>query len=292
MENKLSLSFELDVPIMVGDVPVKEITLLRSNGASEKLFIEKLPEKPYTWIAYAIAASIKELGGISIASPSRLEYLKDGVITLPPQIANIPLAVANTLLIEIHKRIWKQVVKDQECLCKYCSSKAIVDIDLNRITYSNENLEILSEGRDFNKLSVSLPCGWDFYAPDLPNGTKNPLAEYNGLIFNQFTFKAPTLGMAIANEKYAQDNVVFWRRMAFDALLTVEDSMGIDLPKQAYQVLGLKLYNEILYSEDLLAIRTLLRDSIPTLPFFYLETCPTCRRETPVTLEGNGFFSD
>lgn len=289
---KLPLTFEMPIGVSIGGKSLKNVTLLRVNGAAEKIFTERLPERPYTWMGYVASAGIDNIDTVPVGAEVRNYYVENNSIQIPEIIMAMPLAEVNSLLVEIHRRIWKPFIPNQECLCKYCGSKFIQDIDLRLIDYSEKDKEKFSD-EDFSSLVVKLPQGWRYIAPSLPNGQESPLKEYDGLLFDEFVFSVPTLADAIRNEKVATDTINFWRRIAFDCLKEVRSSEDrVSLPEHAYRPMGLKLYNMYLDGEDLSAIRGALRDSVPTLPLFYEETCPTCHRQTPVVMEGNAFFSE
>lgn len=292
--DKLPLSFEMPIGIKLGGKVLRSVTLAKTNGAAEQIFTERLPERPYTWMGYVIAAGVHTLGDIPVAAEARADFIENGSISLPEVVTAIPMPELNNLLVEIHRRIWRARVKNQECLCKYCGSKMITEIDLTRIDFTDEQKAVLAEeGRDWFQIVVNLSDGWTFVAPRLANGQESPLAGFDGAVFDRFTFRLPTLADAIRNEKHASDSVPFWRRIAYDCLTEVySTTLGEALPAQAYKALGLKLYEQHLTGEDLGLIREALRDSTPTMPFMYEETCPKCKRLTPVALEGNSFFSE
>ena len=291
---KLPLTFSFLIPLEHAGKTHKELTLLKVNGLAEKIFAERLPEKPYSWMGGIISSGIAEIGGITIGSIARSSFSKNGVVTIPDIILNLPMAEANTLLIEIHRRIWKQELKNQECLCKYCGRKMIVDLDLAKIKLTEASEKILSEKEDFTFLTCDLPDGWLYESPFLPNGQPVYPDSHNQL-FNRFVFRVPTLKDAIRHEQHATDSITFWRLIAFDCLVQVTNQeTGAELQISAATSLGQKLYEEILVGEDLQAIREILRDSLPTLPMWYEETCPNtaCRRLTPLVMEQSSFYSE
>jgi hypothetical protein len=292
------LSFELPIGVKYQGVHHKQIELLKTNGVSEKVCTAKYPEKPYTWMGQVISVATKRIGDIEIGQKARREYLDDETVTIPPIVKAIPLAEVNTLLVEIHRRVWQSKMKDQEVSCRYCMREVVMDIDLDRLEFDEESqAEILAE-KDWDQIICNLPDGFEFVSPTYYNSSKKGYEEYNGLVFNRFIFRTPTLQEGLNNEKYVDDQIVFWRRIAFDCLVAVqkiseEGHLEVEMPVEVARLYGMKLYNEILSSADLKKIRHDLRESIPTLPFTYKEECPCERKkEIPVVMEATNFFSE
>lgn len=283
----MELDFELINGYKYQDKPYKSVTLMKLNGTGEKIITTRLPEKPYTYISYILAASIKEIEDLSIASKARAQYIEDDKIAVPLALLHMPMAEAATCLLEIHRKLWKSTVKDQKCYCSNCGGTFITDVDLNRVDLPEKEAEKIVPFRE--TIEVKLPEGWEYVAPKLPNNQESEYAAYDGIVFTHMEFRVPTLGNAIQFEKIASRDVEFWRQIARHTLFRVYNDK-VELPQPAFTGLGIKLFDSILYSEDLIAIRSALRDSIPSKGFWYNETCPHCHRETPITLEGNGFF--
>lgn len=290
----------IQMPIGVnhnGDT-LREVTFLETNGVAEKIFTTRSPEKPYTWMAQVLTIAIGSIGSHDIASKAREEYRRTRGFTIPEVIKNIPFSEVNTLLVEVHRKCWEDIIPNQESICKYCNSKMHnLTIDLNRIEFDEADLLKLDEITDrdnWYEFSLDLPVGYKFEA--LGKGKDKMYEEFAGKTFNRMKFRTPTLGDAIKNEKYANDNIGFWRRLAADSLLEIievdpEGSELSELPPQAKAQLGIKLFNDILSGRDLKAIRNALQEYYPTLPFYYEEECPSCQRQTPVTIEAGSFFS-
>lgn len=303
VEVNLGTSFELAVGIRGGAEVLRDVELLKGNGVTEKIFLKKLPEKPYSWIGSVLAVAIRSLGQELIGQEARKEYLTEGVITLPTVLKKMPLADANSCLLEIHRRLWQNLVPRQQCLCKFCGGSFIMDVDLNRIEMSDENKafsEAIRNNPDKLVLCADLPDGLEFvpFQKTATDGIfKN--AEFEGL-YNRLVYRVPTLEDAIRNEKFASDEVVFWRRVAFDCLQRIEqvsnpgrdnEEVTLVLPHDMNTALGIRLYDQTLSGRDLKAVRTALREKLPVLPFGYEETCPKCERETPIAMEATNFFS-
>ena len=291
------LFFELPVGLRINGEVHKEVELLKTNGVAEKIFVKKLSEKPFTWQGNIVSAAVKRIGNVEIGSEVRKKFLEDGAVTIPFAVLKLPLAEINTLLVEIHRRVWVSFIPKQEIICKYCGRKLVADIDLDKIDYLPETKEKMNEILDYDHIVVDLKDG--FVPPVIPKITDNE--EYSGLTdteFNRFIFRVPLLEDAIRHERYFSDSIGFWRRIAMDCLLAVEkvDENGnvLDtLPTEFHTWYGLKIFNEYLSGKDLRSIRNGLIEYLPTLPFAYYEPCGCDeQREIPMVMEASNFFSE
>ena len=292
-----SLFFELPVGLRINGEVHKEVELLKTNGVAEKIFVKKISEKPFTWQGNIVSAAVKRIGTVEIGAAVRKKYLEDGAVTIPFAVLKLPLAEINTLLVEIHRRVWVSFIPKQEIICKYCGRKLIADINLDKIDYLSETKERMSEITDYEHIVINLEDG--FTPPAIPQVTDK--AEYAGLTdmeFNRLVFRVPLLEDAIRHEKYFSDSIGFWRRIAMDCLLSVErvDENGTvlgTLPVEFHTWYGLKLFNEYLSGKDLRTIRSGLIEYLPTLPFAYYEPCGCDeQREIPMVMEVSNFFSE
>jgi len=286
-----SLNFSLPYPMNIDGVDVIDLSLSPANGAVEKIIVGKKPDNPYTWICEVISVCLKEINGTPISAPCRAEYAKTGELTIPSKVRQIPLSVASIIIVEIHMRLWKDRVENQSGGCMNCGKLFTFDFDLSKIEMSKDNVDMLEKMTQFRTLECELPNGFEYSSPTLPNQVK-AYPEFDGKIYNKFIFRVPTIGDAMNNEKENGDQVMYWRRIAFDCLLSVENDKGEVLATNCWREMGLRLYNSEMSSKDLIAIRKTLRESMPTLWFFHDETCPHCNRNTKVALEGNAVFSD
>jgi hypothetical protein len=291
------LIFELPIGLNFNGETHKEVELLTTNGVAEKIFVKKIAEKPFTWQGNIVSAAVKRIGNVEIGSDVRKKYLEEGAVTIPTAVLKLPLAEINTLLVEIHRRVWVSFIPKQEIICKYCGRKLIVDIDLDKIDYLPEVKEQMESMPDYSLISVTLKDG--FVPPVIPKLTdKEQYAGITDTTYNRFTFRVPLLEDAIRHEKYFSDSIGFWRRIALDCLKAVEqvDENGevVDtLPKEFHTYYGLKMFNEILSGRDLKEIRTQLTEFLPTLPFAYYEPCGCDdAREIPMVMEASNFFSE
>jgi hypothetical protein len=298
---------------------VKDYTLLRSNGVAEQVFTDKSQTKPYTWMGKVISIAVNNIGNVEIAGKCRADFLKSETFTIPPIVNAIPLADASSMVTEIHRTVWKHIIRQARVICDHCGQSMDIDIDLRRIVLLEEDVKLLHSQDSWEHIVIDVPYGWKFESPRVVGSQADPYESYKGVEFNRFVIRMPTLGDAIKNEQLFLDSITFWRKMAFDCLVSIQaitpltddqydefDNKGTrvkefaagrtviaEMPSELKNVLGMKIFNECLDVKDLAEIRVGLRDEIPTLPFWYEEDCanPTCRKTTAVTVEANDFFS-
>lgn len=291
------LFFELPTGLRIHGEVHKDVELLKTNGVAEKIFVKKIAEKPFTWQGNIVSAAVKRLGTIEIGAEVRKKYLEEGSVTIPLPVLKLPLAEINTLLVEIHRRVWVSFIPKQEIICKYCGKKLIADINLDKIDYLPEVKEAMEMLTDYEHIYVQLSDG--FIPPVIPKLTDKD--QYLGITeteFNRFLFRVPLLEDAIRHEKYFSDSIGFWRRIAMDCLVSVDKVDGegnvVDtLPKEFHTWYGLKIFNEYLSGKDLRSIRNSLIEYLPTLPFAYYEPCGCSeQREIPMVMEVSNFFSE
>ena len=291
-----SLIFDLPIGLRSGGDVLKEVELLRTNGVAEKVFVTKIPERPYTWQGNVLAVAIKRIGNIEIGAEARRSYVKDNAVTIPEAVKNLTMADVNTLLVEIHRRLWQSFIPRQEVICKYCGKRLLADIDLDKIDYRDETKEFMEECPNYDEIVVDLVSG--FTPPSLGKITDKP--EYSDVLqteYNRMTFRAPLLRDAIKNERKFSDSIGFWRCIAKDCLLRVESvedgTVTSVLPTEFHMYYGMKLYDEYLSGKDLKAIRSALTEYLPTLPFAYYDRCGCDeQREIPYSMEASSFFSE
>ena len=144
------LYFELPIGLRVNGEAHRNVELLKTNGVAEKIFTKKISDKPFTWQGNIVSAAVKSIGPIEIGADVRKKYLEDGSVTIPPAVLNLPLAEINTLLVEIHRRVWVSFIPKQEIICKYCGKKLIADINLDKIDYLPETKEKMEQITDYD----------------------------------------------------------------------------------------------------------------------------------------------
>lgn len=292
--------FELPVGLNYNGAVHKSVELLVSNGIAEKVFTKKLADRPFTWQAQVISVAVRSIGDINIGVAVREEFLSSGTITIPAAVLALSLADMNTLLVEIHRKCWQDLIPKQDMMCKMCMKQLTTDIDLNKIVLDEKDTAFLASGPDLNRIVCYLKTG--FKTTDTKELTGSDWEQYVGLTFNKLIYKVPTIKEAISNEKFFDNSIVFWRRIAFDCLRTIaavenpdkKDEKTLDeLPESAINFLGIRFYDLVLSGMDLKIIRGELMEYLPTLPFMYEEECP-CERalKIPYVMEATNFFSE
>lgn len=296
------LNLKLNIGLMVNETYTRDITLLKSNAISEEVYTRKFPEKPYTWIGNVIAISTAHIGSVSIGSTVRDEYLKTKSINIPKVVMDLPIADANSLLLEIHRRCWENLLPQQEILCKYCAKKVFGDIDLDKIELSEKSKELLGTGIEYVALECTLKGGivLDEFINKLNSSSqagakREDMEQFLGVTFNRVIFRIPTLRDAIKNETYVTKEIDFWRRVALDCIISIdrveEGNVVSSFPMDKLIWLGLNLFN-YMEGTDLKKIRHTMREELPTMPFAYTEECPCdMKREIPYVMEASSFFS-
>ncbi len=290
------LDLELNIGYNVNGEYTRSVSLLKSNGVAEEVFSKKTSDKPYTWIANCLTIAVKSIGSVDVGVEARQNYLKDNVVNIPKVIKDMPMADANSLLLEIHRRTWKNLVEKQEIMCKYCAKTAIADVDLDRIDLTDDDKNLIAGSPKFEFIICDLVDGCDLTPIIVKLKKENELGHLKDINFNRFIYRVPTLGDALRNEKYASDNINFWRRIASDCLVSIQEVDNgrtvNEFPEDFFAALGLDLYKQYLSTEDLGKVRYALREELPTMPFSYTDTCPCdLQKEIPFVMEASSFFS-
>lgn len=296
MSERLGLRFDLNIGVKIGSNTEKEIHLLESNSIAEEVFTRKLAQEPFTYIANVITIATGSIGTTNIAEAAREEYFKTGKITIPQAVKNIPFADANTMLLEIHRRVWQHEFKDMPTTCRFCTKDISVDVDLNKCKLDAKYEEILeNEEMIFDGISCELT---PFSLDRIMQVSKNEeVTNLVGTMWNQMVFRIPTLGDAIKNEDYFDKNIDLWRRIGADCLIGVnavdaDGNVTASLPTHYIKLLGLKIYKDLL-ADNLRKIRHALREELPVLPFAYTDICACdLRKKIPHTVDSSGFFSE
>lgn len=290
------LTFDLPVGLNIDGIAQKKVELLQTNGVAEKVFVKKLSEKPYTWQGNVVSIAVKSIGDIEIGASVRKGYLETGSVTIPSIVKKLTLADINTLLVEIHRRVWVSFIPKQEIVCKYCGRRLVADINLDKIDYMPEDKDKMLLDQLYEQITVDLPDA--FIPPVIPKITDDP--KYLGVAdipFNRIVLRPPLLEDGIRREANFADSIGFWRWIALDCLVAiqyVENGIVVDeLPKEFHKYYGIKIFNEYLSGRSLKAIRSALTESLPTLPFAYYEPCGCDeQRDIPMVMDVSNFFSE
>lgn len=283
----------LYVGAVIDGTCIKTVELVKTNGIAEKVFTLKTPDAPFTWMGSVIAVSVKEMGVEVVAEKVRESQKKNQSFSIPDCIKQIPMADVNSLMLEIHRTLWQNLIENQTCICKFCGETMVVDIDLDKVEMSEEDLA--KSEKEIDHLEYTLKTPFVYHVKG--EMSKRDFSDFDGKEFNSLEFRIPLLRDSLKNEKSYKDTVLFWRKIAMDTLTKIcqkdEDGKIIDeLPLEAVQFMGLGLFDDSFDGKDLKGIRQVLREDLPSIPFMYDERCISCHRVTPVTIEPSSFFSD
>ena len=249
-------------------------------GRAEEIFTTRPSKtKLYTWFGRVLSVAIGDIGGVPIAS----EFLKtvESSKTIPALVKKISFIDAGTLLLQVHRECWEDILPEQEITCTKCGSTFIADVDLNRIEIPKPLEEPVEA------ITVKLSKDYSIVKSDA-------FSEFQDETFNRITFRVPLLEDAIRNEGLATDEVKFWRRMAFDLLLSIEheseDGAITQIPKKYMAGRGMMLFNKDLRAVDLRKIRRAMQETIPSALLFYEDACKVCGEDTKYFANVNSFF--
>lgn len=300
MNQPLGLDFKLLVGYYYEGKYVRDISLLRSNGSAEKVFVQKIPNKPYTWMAQVLSIACGTIGGHEVAPRVRERFAKSQFVETPAIVMQMPIADVNTCMLEIHRRAWRHLLRNQTNVCKWCAKELRQDIELNDIDLSPEDKEKFDPNHEWKQIVCDLPYGYTYRAKGSDGRKLFP--DLDGVTFNRFVFRIPTLMDGIRHEQLSDDSIVFWRKVAYDCLVemqavspqpTGEVSVVASFGSEQKPAFGPRLFDEELDAEDLGAIREAIRETLPTMPFFYETVCPCpSQKMIPVSFSAGSFFSE
>lgn len=279
--------FYLPIGLKIDGKEIVELPIAKTGGEAEKIFTKKPAQsKIHTWFGQVLSASIESINGEKIAS----EYLRADNTDrdeIPALVKKIPFIDCGSLLIQVQRECWEDMITDQKITCTNCGAKLNADIDLNRITIPNNG-----EGRKpvLEEYVVKLDVPYTISHPKVEQ-----LKEYEGVEFNAIKFRVATLGDAIKREGIVKDQILFWREIAFDTMtdLLFIDEKGNEIPVAEGYItkIGKKLLTDTFTSKTLKKIRAGMQDTLPSAKFYYEEDCPECSQPTPFFATVSNFFS-
>lgn len=302
------MKYQFLIPYTVGGTTCKEAHLLEDlNGISEKIIKDKTPGKPYTWIARVLTATIESIGGTEVYNAVASKYHTKGVLKLediPEVVKKMAFADASNLLVESHRQLWADTLKEQSVTCMVCHKQFDADLELNRIDFREEDkqaAELLREaakaGETGFSIVVDLVKGLTIdWIKVQGNESKSSLGEYAGAKITQLIYRPATLGDYLLREDLVEDEVQFDRAIAFDTCVgvTVKLPNGEEVknaPMALITSMGNALYDMKLSRKDLAVISEKLFTTIPVMPLYYKDTCPCPKRlDIPITCNPASFF--
>lgn len=295
-----NMNVKLPVGFTVNGEYTRDVQLLRSNAASEEVSTRKLGEKPYTWIAYVISMHVAKIGSIEVAEKVRKTYLETGEVIIPEVVKNMPIADANTLLLEIHRKSWNNLVPEQKIVCRQCNKTLTLDVDLDNITLPEKAISYVDENVTFEGITVDLefPLVFnDLIKKFTKDDLNKDMLEYMDVEFNRLVLSVPTLRNCIKHEVHSSRTLEMWRRIGLDLITNiqkVEDTGAIsyEFPLIRAVSLGLNFFM-LMDGVDLKKFRHSLIEELPTMPFYYEVECPCdMKKSIPIAMEATNFFSE
>ena len=273
---------KLSIGFMAGATEVMQVRVADTGSEAEKIYTKKPKQgQVNTWMGQVIAVSVSEIAGQPIAS----EFLKQTDKKIIPELVKkIPFLDVGSMLIQIQRECWEDVIPDQRIKCTNCGTNLKVDVELDKIITPKN-----PEGKPITEYVVKLK------KPHIIQTGIDILSDWEGLRFNRLKFRTLTLGDAINHEGVAKDDVQFWRNMAFDTLLDVyyedeESGEIITLPPGFLVRRAKALWLKDFDTKKLKEIRTGMQTTLPSTKAYYEETCPECDEQTPFFANVSYFF--
>lgn len=276
--------FELPVGLIWEGQAVTKLPIAETGGEAEKIFTKKpASSKLHTWFGQVISCAVTHIGNTPISS----EFLKpdyDANI-VPDAVKALSFIDVGTLMLQIQRTCWEKTIKDQKLQCVNCGEKLNADIELDKIP-----VPVNAEDKPITEFSIKLSKTYTI------NGMVEQMKEYEGQKFNHIKFRVATLGDAIKHQEIARDEILFWRRIAFDTIVGFyyqeNDNSPIEEVSEGYlNKRGLKLFNSDFTTSTLKEIRAGLQKTLPSAKFYYEEECPMCNKQTPFFASVTNFFS-
>lgn len=261
---------------------ITELPIANTGGDAEKIFTKKpSASKLHTWFAQVIAVAVSEINGVTIAS----EFIKqEDKNKIPAEILLIPFIDAGTLMMQIQRECWEDMMKNQRLTCVNCGEKLDAEIDLKKIA-----IPINETGKAILDYTVKLTKTYTI------NTGIDIMAQYEGFKFNRVKFRVATLGDGINHQEVLKDEVTFWRELAFDTIIGLSyiDEAGEEtvVPDGYIEKRGKVFFTRDMDSKSLKEIRKGMQETMPSAKYFYEEDCPICSKTTPFFASVSNFFS-
>jgi len=276
--------FQLPIGFKYNGQDIVELPIAETGGEAEKIFTKKpSSSKLHTWFGQVISSAVESIGDEKISS----KFLKadHDKTDIPEAVKMIPFVDVGTLLVQIQRECWENTIKDQKLKCVSCGSSLDADIDLSKI-----DVPANDGGKATEEFSVKLSKTYEI------KNSIEQLKEYDGYKFNHIKFRVATLGDAIKHQEIARDELLFWRKIAFDTMIGLyyqesADSEIIEVHEGYITKRGLQLFNKDFNTSTLKEIRSGLQKTLPSAKFYYEEDCPVCSSPTPFFASVTNFFS-
>lgn len=288
MEGKFILPIGLNLDGKI----IRELPMAATGGDAEKVFTgAPSSENLYTWFGEIISVAVSDIGGEPIASDF-IKNLKDNKRIISKTVRQLPMHDVGSLLLQIQRECWDDKIEKQKLGCQSCGKEFEDDIDLMRIPVpeTDASTAYLSE------YTVRLPRTYKVTVAEFGEGFK----DFDGLEYNQLRFRVPILEDAIRHQKVSEDEVLFWKNIAFDTLVGFElvdesrakGKVKVVATQEFATRRGKLLFDRDFNSKTLKTIRKEMQTSLPSAKFYYEDTCPCPRRKTiPYFVNVANFFS-
>jgi hypothetical protein len=240
-------------------------------------------EKPQTWTASVLSGLLNTLGSKNVS----YEFEESSGKKIPEIVKHIPLPDAAAILVAGHAETFGSVLKRQQCRCGRCNSTNFVDIDL-------ESLKIPDNKGVIGSLTVTLNRGWQRRSDKKLAGQKE--LGWEDKVFKVMTFKIPTIGDALRNEKtYSPTRILdFQVKLVNDNLTsfkTLED--GFQIPQDMFEsmIAGNMIFADRggLIADDRILVRDAM-NGLPQIDMLVETQCGECQTTIKTALDYASFF--
>jgi hypothetical protein len=279
--------FVLPVGTLRDNVLIKEVPIARTGAEAEEVYLGKPAQtKIYTWFGEVLAVSIESIGSANVNADFLKSFNKDRAI--PKAVRDLSLNDVGSLILQVQRECWQDVIKDQRLNCRECGKAFQADIDLKKI-------DVTADEQKYEFVDIRLARTYTV------NTGIELLEEYDGREYNMIRFRIPTLDDAIRHEKLNVDDTTFWRSILFDTMdsfhLCEFDSSGEAITKEETvdnRYCGLRgklVFSKDLDARDLRNLRSGITAQLPSALFYYEDTCACGKEQTPFFTEMSSFFT-
>lgn len=274
---------KLPVGVEVDGKPVFEAPLAQTGGDAEKVYKSPVSSASlYSWFGRTIAVSLHSLGGVPVSEPFIKNSMESGEI--PTIIQAISLFDVGSLIVQIQRECWQDIIKDQQIICKWCGKDITTDVDLKKLQVPEPTGELIKE------IIVKLPEVYEIDGHGI-----EAFEGFKGYKYNHLIFRVPTLADALRHERISDDDILFWQKIAMDCLkgFFYEEGEEKEFVPEGYATRrGMLLFNKDFSTKTLKAIRDRLQAGLPSVKFYYEGECPCPRKRIiPYFTEVSNFFS-
>jgi len=227
-------------------------------------------EHPVRWLAKTLSIILDNIGGVSCSMTGR---------DFPDVIKNLSLIDVSYLLIAGHVFNLSSDIRGLKTVCS-CARQQEISLDINL-----EDLE----------LPEDCPSPDAEFLAELINGVEINLPNMEdlglkGKVWKYMTFRMPTLGDMLKNEKHFSPSAKsdFGERIIASCFVSVESEDGTQLPDSLRKMFGEKLISEMTARDMQIVSREF--NKFPSHRLFTEASCTYCDKEISVPIEPNFLF--